>query len=188
MEVNRITQDVRLNKIDEPAANIRYIGRSDSMRATDTDAVWQILRQYKSGDVIVSNYALMGSFTAKWADRATYFPAVTYDDNNPLESGITITGGVSQLGLNIGGKVTEVELVNFEWRPMPAIPFPNRNSIQVQNFSGVDIKINYVPDHSSSFGVVLKDSTERIYMIKDNIIIYGRSSEGSVKIIVEEIA
>ena len=100
----------------------------------------------------------------------------------------TVNGSVAQSGLNIGGKVTEVELVNFEWRAMPEIPLENRNSIQVQNFSGVDIKINYVPNHSSSFGVIVKDSTERIYMIKDNIIIYGRSSEGSVKIIVEEIA
>lgn len=184
----KIVEETRLIKIDEPAANIRYIGKSDSMRGSDTDSIWQILRQHKSGDVIVSSYALMGSFDAKWSERASYFTPVTYDDNNPLEGGISITGGVSQLGLNIGGKVTEVELVDFEWRPMPAISLANRNSIQVQNFSGVDIKINYTADNASSFGVVLKDSTERIYMIKDNIILYGRSSEGAVKIIVEEIA
>lgn len=180
--------DIRLIKIDEPAANIRYIGKSDSMRAADTDSVWQILRQHKAGNTIISNYALMGSFKAKWIDRASYFAPVAFDDNNPIEGGITITGGVSQLGLNIGGKVTDVELVDFEWRPMPAIALPGRNSIQVQNFSGVDIKINYNNDNSSNFGVVLKDSTERIYMIKDNIILYGRSSEGAVNIIVEEIA
>lgn len=180
--------DIRLIKIDEPAANIRYIGKSDSMRASDADNVWQILRQHKVGDTIISTYANMGSFSAKWSERASYFPFVAYDDTNPIDGGTTITGGVSQLGLSIGGKVTAVELVDFEWRAMPAVPLANRNSIQIQNFSGVDIKINYNNDNSSSFGVVLKDSTERIYMIKDNIVLYGRSSEGIVTIIVEEIA
>jgi hypothetical protein len=100
----------------------------------------------------------------------------------------TVNGTVSQSGLNIGGRITEVELVDTEWRPIPAIPLEDRNSIQIQNFSGKDVKINYTADHGSSFGVFIRDSTERMYMIKDTIIIYGRSSRNAAKIIVEEIA
>lgn len=188
MEVTQVTQEIRLVKIDEPAANIRYIGRSDSMRGEDTDDIWQILRQHKVGDVIISNYALMGSFKAKWSERTSYFPPVPPDDNNPIETSLTINGGVAQLGLNTEGRVTEVELVDFEWRPMPPTPLSFRNSIQVQNFSGVDVKINYTNDPAVTLGIILRDSFERVYMVKENIPLYGRSSQGTVKVIVEEIA
>ena len=188
MEVSEQDINPRLSKIEEPAPNIRYIGRADSLRGSDSEEIWQILRQHRVGDTIVSTYALMGSYTAKWSERASYFTPVAPNSSFPLDSNVTVTGGVSQSGLNIGGRITEVELVDTEWRPLPAIPLEDRNSIQIQNFSGKDIKINYTSDHASSFGVFIRDSTERMYMIKDTIIVYGRSSRGVAKIIVEEIA
>jgi hypothetical protein len=180
--------EIRLIKIDEPAANIRYIGRSDSMRASDDEAVWQILRQHRQSDLIVSNYALMGVFKAKWSERTSYFLPAIPDNTKPLEGGVTINGSVAQAGLNIGGKVTEVILNDTGWTALPPVPLANRNSIQIQNFSGVDIKINYTAENVSDFGVFLRDSSERIYMIKDSIILYGRSSLGNASVIVEEIA
>lgn len=187
-EKKNIADEIRLVKIDEPAANVRYIGRSDSMRALDTDAAWQILRQYRQGDLIVSNYAHMGVFDAKWSDRASYFLPATFDSTKPLDGGMTISGSVAQSGLNIGGRVTEVSLNDTSWTALPPVSLQKRNSIQVQNFSGVDITINYIADNASDFGVIVRDSSERIYMITDAIVLYGRSSLGVAKIIVEEIA
>jgi hypothetical protein len=158
------------------------------MRALDTDESWQILRQHRQGDLVVSNYALMGVFKARWSDRATYFLPALPDSTKPLDGGMTISGSVTQAGLNIGGRVTEVILNDTSWTALPPATLAKRNSIQVQNFSGVDIKINYIADNTSDFGVVVRDSSERIYMITEGIILYGRSSQGTVSIIVEEIA
>ncbi len=87
MEVRQVrTAEVKLVKTDTPAANIRYIGRSSSLRALDSDKSWQILREYKNGDVLVSTYANMGEFNCTWTDRASYFSAATEDNSNPIDA------------------------------------------------------------------------------------------------------
>jgi len=86
--------DVRLMKIDQPAANIRYVGRSSSLRGAESDAIWQIRREYKVGNVVTITFANMGSESSSWTDRTTYFPAATPDANAPLDS-VAITGTIS---------------------------------------------------------------------------------------------
>lgn len=73
-EVRQVrTDEIKLVKIDLPEVNIRYTGRSSSMRAGDSDPLWQIHREYRYGDVTESTYANMGSYNCKWSDRASYF-------------------------------------------------------------------------------------------------------------------
>lgn len=86
MEVRQTrTAEIKLIKTDLPEVNIRYTGRSSSMRAADSDSVWQILREYRVGDITTSTYASMGSFTCRWDERTTYFTAATPDASYPLE-------------------------------------------------------------------------------------------------------
>lgn len=78
MEVrSRRLDEIRLIKEDMPNPWTRYTGRSDSFLASDSDAMWQICRITKEGTVWTTTYANKGSYSAKWSDRTTYFPATT---------------------------------------------------------------------------------------------------------------
>jgi hypothetical protein len=84
-EVRQVrTDEIKLVKIDLPEVNIRYTGRSSSMRGADSDAIWQIHREYRYGDVTESTYANMGSYNCTWTDRATYFDTPTASALYPL--------------------------------------------------------------------------------------------------------
>jgi len=91
-------------------------------------------------------------------------------------------------GLTIGGRISEVTLSPSTWTPLPATPLPDRNSLNIQNTSGVDIKINYSDSVSGFVGVLLGGTAERHYDITDNIVIYAKSQTGTPTITVEEIA
>jgi hypothetical protein len=74
MEVRQVrTDEIKLIKIDLPEVNIRYTGRSSSIRGLDSEPIWQIHREYRYGDVTSSTYANMGSYTCVWDNRASYF-------------------------------------------------------------------------------------------------------------------
>lgn len=190
MEVRQVrTQEIRLIKTDEPALNIRYIGRSDSMRASDSDPVWQILRQYRDGDIIVSNYANMGSFNAKWTDRESYFPPAIPNDAYPLDGTVSVTGEFTPSGLRIAGRVTEVLLSTTEWTALPpGGPLANRNAINIQNYSGDEVRLNYSSTIPGFTGVILNDQSERSLDIKDSINLYAKAKTGGSILIVEEIS
>lgn len=98
--------DVRLMKIDQPAANIRYVGRSSSLRGAESDPIWQIRREYKVGNVVTITFANMGSESSSWTDRTTYFPAATPDANAPLDS-VAVTGTISGGGGGSGYEVLD---------------------------------------------------------------------------------
>ena len=70
------TDEIGLLKEDTPAPWVRYVGRSDSMVASDSDPVWQIMRVSKEGSVVTSTYAKKGSYVCAWEDRETYFPPI----------------------------------------------------------------------------------------------------------------
>lgn len=190
MEVRQVRLDeIKLIKIDEPEVNIRYIGRSDSMRATESDPVWQILRQYRNGDIITSTYALMGEFKCKWSDRQTYFSAAIPDPDNPLDGNIAVTGTFTPSGLRIAGRVTEVLLSTTEWTALPpGGPLDNRNAINIQNYSGDEIRLNYDPTVVGFKGIILNDQSERNLDIKDTIQLYAKAKTGGSIIIVDEIS
>jgi hypothetical protein len=90
-------------------------------------------------------------------------------------------------GLKDGGRVTEVVLTDSSWMPLPLVPLTNRNAISIQNPTATPIKINYETP-SGYEGMVISGEGERFYDITEAIVLYGRSSSGTVTINVEEIA
>jgi hypothetical protein len=58
----------------------------------------------------------------------------------------------------------------------------------IQNYSGVDIKINYNNTEPGYVGVILKDGNERFYDISDTIPLYAKAASGTPTIIVEELS
>lgn len=190
MEVRQVrTDEIKLIKIDEPHANIRYIGRSSSLRGTTAEPIWQILRQYRNGDIITSTYALMGEFKGVWDNRTSYFDAAIPDDNNPLDGNIAVTGSFTPSGLRNGGLITEVTLNSLTWTPLPATPLADRNALAIQNNSQIDIKVNYRSDVAGYVGARVKaNGGERFYDVKDDIILYAKSDGGTPTVTVEEIS
>ena len=102
----------------------------------------------------------------------------------------TLTGELTPSGLTIGGRFTEVTLNATGWTALQAIsgPLPDRNAIAIQNESGVDVKVQFDSGLAGYKGITIRNNSERQYDITDSIIIYGRSSSGTVTVNVEEIA
>jgi len=190
MEVRQVrTDEIKLIKIDEPAANIRYIGRSSSMRGSTAEPIWQILRQYRNGDIITSTYALMGEFKGVWDNRTSYFDAAIPDNSNPIDGIVSVTGSFAPSGLRNGGLITEVTLNSLTWTPLPATPLADRNALAIQNNSQIDIKVNYRSDVAGYVGARVKaNGGERFYDVKDDIILYAKSDGGTPTVTVEEIS
>ncbi len=59
-------------------------------------------------------------------------------DVNVLGGTSTVTGELSISGLRIGGRNTTMNVTDTATK-LPAVPFPDRNSMSVTNLSGVDI-------------------------------------------------
>jgi len=190
MEVRQVRhQEIKLIKYDMPEVNIRYTGRSDSMRALDSDSVWQILLEVRNGDVTVSTYALMGEFKCRWDQRTSYFsPAPVADPLSPLSGTIAVSGTFSPSGLNIAGKMTLVALNDTSWTALPATPLANRNAISVQNQSAIEIKYNYDNTTVGYVGTKIAPDGERFLEIKDTILIYAKAASGTPTILVEELS
>lgn len=98
-------------------------------------------------------------------------------------------GTFSPQGLQVGGRVTEVMINDVTWTALPGTALTARNAISIQNVSGFEMKVNYDPG-VGYIGMLLPNTNERYYDIKDNIVIYGRavSGAGSVMVTIEEIA
>lgn len=190
MEVRQVrTQEIKLIKVDEPEVNIRYIGRSSSMRGTTAEPIWQILREYRNGDIITSTYALMGEFKGVWDNRESYFDTAIPDPDNPLDGNIAVTGTFTPSGLRIAGRVTEVLLSTTEWTALPpGGPLANRNAINIQNYSGDEVRLNYSDTIPGFTGVILNDQSERSLDIKDSINLFAKAKTGGSILIVEEIS
>ena len=99
-----------------------------------------------------------------------------------------IRGTFTPTGLQNGGLVTSVVLNTTTWTPLPLTPLANRNAINIQNYSGDDIVIQYDNTVLGLVGVEVKDQSERNYDIKDTIILYAKAKTGGATIVVEEIS
>jgi hypothetical protein len=178
------TAEIRLIKYDLPAVNIRYTGRSASLRAADGDLVWQIMREYRIGDSTVSTYASMGSFNCSWTDRASYFTAATEDPNSPLIDAVPSY----PTGLKNSGLVTIVSINDTTWTALPATALVGRNAIAIQNRSGQEIKLNYNNATAGYVGIFLGTGFDRFYDITDGIIVYAKSASSACTLVVEELS
>lgn len=99
-----------------------------------------------------------------------------------------VSGEFSPSGLKISGRVTEVVLSDTAWTALPPVPLVNRNAINIQNYSGTQIKLNFDPAISTYTGVVVNDQSERNYDIKDSIVIYAKAEIGNPVIVIEEVS
>jgi hypothetical protein len=99
-----------------------------------------------------------------------------------------ITGEFTPTGLKNGGRVTEVTLSDSAWTALPPSgALLNRNAINIQNYSGSQIKINYV-SNVGYIGTLINDNSERNYDITEHIQLYARAEVGAPVIILEEIS
>jgi len=102
---------------------------------------------------------------------------------------VSVTGSVSTSGLSKEGKITVVTIDDVSWTALPASALADRNQINIQNESGVEIKVNHVVAPDPGYvGIIIPDGGERQYGIKDSIIIYARAQAGTVNIEVEELS
>lgn len=99
-----------------------------------------------------------------------------------------VSGEFSPTGLRISGKVTEVVLSDTAWTALPPVPLVNRNAINIQNYSGTQIKLNFNPTIPTYTGVIVNDQSERNYDIKDTILIYAKAEIGNPVVIIEEVS
>jgi hypothetical protein len=99
-----------------------------------------------------------------------------------------VSGEFSPSGLKISGKVTEVVLSDTAWTALPPVPLTNRNAINIQNYSGTQIKLNFDPSITGYVGIIVNDQSERNYDIKDSILIYAKAELGNPVIIIEEVS
>lgn len=84
--------------------------------------------------------------------------------------------------------MTSVVLNTTTWTPLPPMPLANRNAINIQNYSGDDIVIQYDNTVPGFTGVLMRDQSERNYDIRDTIPLYAKSKTGGATIVVEEIS
>jgi len=102
-----------------------------------------------------------------------------------------ITGSFTPGGLQNEGKYTPVTINDSSWTPIPATAQADRNQINIQNFTGYEVKINHTGTGGyDNNGMRIPDQTERFYQIKDSIVIYARATTGagSVVLDVEELS
>jgi hypothetical protein len=91
-------------------------------------------------------------------------------------------------GLTVEGKITIVSINDSTWTALPNTSLADRNSITIQNTSGVQMKVQYDNGVGGYVGVAIEPDSERYYNITDGITIYGKSSSGTVDITIEELA
>lgn len=100
-----------------------------------------------------------------------------------------VTGDITPSGLRFGGRITEVLLSTTEWTALPpGGPLVNRNAINIQNYSGDEIRLQFDNTILGFFGTIVLDQSERNYDIKDSILIYAKAKTGGATIVVEEIS
>ena len=109
-----------------------------------------------------------------------------------------VTGSFSPSGLTVKGITTKVLVPSASWvklersgtsTPTGTGPLADRNSITVQNQSGVDMKIRLELEDTTYTGVLMKDGGSRYYDVTDDIDVFIRAASGTDNVaILEEIA
>ena len=99
-----------------------------------------------------------------------------------------VSGEFTPSGLRIAGRVTEVVLSDTAWTALPPVPLNNRNALNIQNYSGTQIKINYDPTITGYVGVIVDDQSMRNMDVKNTILVYAKAEIGNPVVIVEELS
>jgi len=102
-----------------------------------------------------------------------------------------VTGTFTPGGLQAEGKYTAVDIDDTSWTVIPTVAQTDRNQINIQNFTGFEVKINHTGAGAYvNNGMRIPDQSERFYQITDALVVYARAASGSgtVKLDVEELA
>ncbi|RKZ07631.1 hypothetical protein DRQ25_11095 [Candidatus Fermentibacteria bacterium] len=91
-------------------------------------------------------------------------------------------------GLTVEGKITIVTISDSGWTALPGTALTDRNAISIQNPTETEIKINFDNTVGTYEGIIISGGGERFYNITDSILIYARSSSGSIDLAIEEVA
>lgn len=138
--------------------------------------------------------AIVTGGNVKFSVYGTALPAADISEAMSVNSdGETVirtsaTGVFSPTGLRLGGKMTPVTLNNSTWTALPTIPLVDRNAINIQNYSGSNIIVNFNNTVPAYEGVQINDQNERNYDIKETIQIFAKSEVSGAIIMVEEIS
>jgi hypothetical protein len=138
--------------------------------------------------------AIVTGGNIKFSVYGTALPAADISEAMSINSdGETVirtsaTGVFSPTGLRLGGRMSAVILNSSTWTALPPIPLANRNAINIQNYSGSNIKLNFDNTVSGYEGIQMNDQVERNYDIKDTILIFAKSEVSGAEIWVEEIS
>lgn len=138
--------------------------------------------------------AIVTGGNVKFSVYGTALPAADISEALSVNSdGETVirtsaTGEFSPTGLKFGGKMTPVALNNSTWTPLPPSPLFNRNAINIQNYSGSNIIVNFDNTIPIYEGIQINDQNERNYDIKQTIQIFAKSEVSGAIIMVEEIS
>lgn len=191
------TQEIRLLKYDDPFTNIRYTGRSSSMRGLDSQPIWQILRVYKNctTGVTVETHANMGEFNCVWDDRASYFTAAVGDNSCSISPSTSVSGTLTVAshpqGLLKEGRHSFITVNAVSWTALPAVPLADRNGVSIQNESGTAVRIRYlegIGDLTWRGSRIPGNNGDRFYNVKDTIVLYAMAETGTAALIIEEIS
>jgi len=189
----------RIDHIDE-FTTIRGLASRGTL---DSDEAWLLERTIVENGVVVEvEYANDAQFTESWDNRlASFGPpangtgAAPGDTNyfipprrlfNSDGSVFTPSGGGSSV------LYTSLSINNTTWTAVPTTPGNNRLSLNIQNNTGQEVKINNATPAGYE-GMVLPDQGERIYTIYPKTtanathIVYAKSIASAVSLDVEEI-
>lgn len=165
-----------------------YYGVTPFQDTLTSQPKWQIWRVENVNGVLHTRFANQAKYDQIWDDRATLFPACAGTDPiwPPTEG--TFTGEIITSGLTIAGLMTVVPLNAATWVALPPASLPNRNTIAIQNQSGIEIKYNYDNTEPGYVGTIIAPGGERFINITDSIPVYAKASAGTPSIMVEEIS
>lgn len=167
-----------------------YEGMTPGFATPTSEAKWLIKRQTFDGSKIVTEFANLGKWNNIWDNRASYFgpPGGTPFPYNSVSISGSVTGVFTPQGLSIAGKMTPVTLNSATWTALPATPLTNRNAIRIQNQSAIEIKTQYDNTTVGYVGIIVSANGSDAYDIKENIVIYAKSANGTPTVMVEELS
>ena len=97
-----------------------------------------------------------------------------------------VSGTFTPSGLQNEGKYTSVTINDTSWAPVPPTGQVGRNQINIQNFTGYEVKINHTGSGAyANNGMRIPDQNERFYQIAEGIVIYARAESGSGSIVID---
>ena len=108
----------------------------------------------------------------------------------------SVSGTLTPTGL-AKGLHTEVTINKDTWTELPTNSLAKRSALNIQNFTGVEIKVNHEPDAPGDIDNLIPNYTgmrvgiglERFYAFKDERKIYAKSKTAPTETLdVEEVA